>query len=67
VYFLRVDDWYADPDPEMQKHFDTWDYISQYTLRAELGIAKELDETNIPYKVLQLTGEDSKAKFTTAK
>ncbi|KAE9253620.1 hypothetical protein PF002_g3236 [Phytophthora fragariae] len=64
--FIRHD-WYADPDPEMQKHFDTWDYISQYTLRAELGIAKELDETNIPYKVLQLTGEDSKAKFTSPK
>ncbi|RLN14285.1 hypothetical protein BBO99_00002872 [Phytophthora kernoviae] len=45
--FIRHD-WYADPDPEMQKHFDTWDFISQYTLRAELGIAKELDETNIP-------------------
>ncbi|RLN14643.1 hypothetical protein BBJ28_00020285 [Nothophytophthora sp. Chile5] len=59
--FIRHD-WYADPDPEMQKHFETWDYISQYTLRAELGIAKELDETNIPYKVLQLTGEDSKTK-----
>lgn len=44
----------------MQKHFNTWDYISQNTLRAELGIAKELDETNIPYKVLQLTGEDIK-------
>lgn len=55
--FIRHD-WYADPDPAMQKHFETWDYISQYTLRAELGIAKELDETNIPYKVLQLTGED---------
>ncbi|KAG3163633.1 hypothetical protein C6341_g12893 [Phytophthora cactorum] len=64
--FIRHD-WYADPDPEMQKYFDTWDYISQYTLRAELGIAKELDETNIPYKVLQLTGEDSKAKFTAIK
>ncbi|KAJ0412063.1 hypothetical protein ATCC90586_004609 [Pythium insidiosum] len=59
--FIRHD-WYADPDPEMQKHFDSWDYISQYTLRAELGIAKELDETNIPYKVLQLTGEDVKRK-----
>ncbi|TMW58660.1 hypothetical protein Poli38472_010219 [Pythium oligandrum] len=59
--FIRHD-WYADPDPEMQKHFDSWDYISQYTLRAELGIAKELDETNIPYKVLQLTGEDIKNK-----
>lgn len=46
----------------MQKHFELWDYISLSTLRAELGIAKELDETNIPYKVLQLTGEDFKAK-----
>lgn len=62
-----VDDWYADPDPEMQKHFNTWDYISQNTLRAELGIAKELDETNIPYKVLQLTGEDVKGGPTPKK
>lgn len=60
--FHIADDWYADPAPEQQKHFDTWDYISQSTLRAELGIAKELDETNIPYKVLQLTGEDTKMK-----
>ncbi|TYZ66726.1 hypothetical protein PybrP1_007512 [[Pythium] brassicae (nom. inval.)] len=59
--FIRHD-WYADPAPELQKHFDSWDYISQSTLRAELGIAKELDETNIPYKVLQLTGEDMKGK-----
>ncbi|KAF1330525.1 Agc protein kinase, partial [Globisporangium splendens] len=55
-------DWYADPPPEQQKHFESWDYISQSTLWAELGIAKELDETNIPYKVLQLTGEDMKGK-----
>ncbi|DAZ95600.1 TPA: hypothetical protein N0F65_006086 [Lagenidium giganteum] len=48
--FIRHD-WYADPDPEMQKFFDQWDYISQYTLRAELGIAKELEQTNIPYKL----------------
>uniref|UniRef100_K3X895 Protein kinase domain-containing protein n=1 Tax=Globisporangium ultimum (strain ATCC 200006 / CBS 805.95 / DAOM BR144) TaxID=431595 RepID=K3X895_GLOUD len=59
--FIRHD-WYADPPPEQQKHFESWDYISQSTLRAELGIAKELDETNIPYKVLQLTGEDTKGK-----
>ncbi|KAL7694474.1 putative GPCR kinase, protein kinase-like domain superfamily, RGS domain, RGS domain superfamily [Plasmopara halstedii] len=60
-------DWYADPDPEMQKYFDNWEFISLNTLRAELGIAKELDEMNIPYKVLQLTGEDSKGKFTANK
>lgn len=57
--FIRHD-WYADPEPDMQKHFKTWDFISQYTLRAELGIAKELEQTNIPHKVLQLTGEDAK-------
>lgn len=59
---MSTDDWYASPDPDHQKHFESWDYISLSTLRAELGIAKELDETNIPYKVLQLTGEDIKPK-----
>ena len=61
---LGTDDWYADPKAEMQKYFDSWDYISLNTLRAELGIAKEMDATNIPYKVLQLTGEDAKKQGT---
>lgn len=58
-----VDDWYKIPPADMQKHFDSWDYISSHTLRAELGIANELDASNIPYKVLQLTGEDAKRQI----
>ncbi|KAG9399665.1 hypothetical protein AC1031_011479 [Aphanomyces cochlioides] len=55
-HFIRHD-WYQDPPPEKQKSFEHWDYISPHTLKAELGIATEMDESNRPYKILQLTGE----------
>ncbi|CAK4141640.1 unnamed protein product [Aphanomyces euteiches] len=55
-HFIRHD-WYQDPPPEKQKAFEHWDYISPHTLKAELGIAAEMDESNRPYKILQLTGE----------
>ncbi|RHX98469.1 hypothetical protein DYB37_004293 [Aphanomyces astaci] len=55
-HFIRHD-WYQDPPPEKQKAFEHWDYISPHTLKAELGIATEMDESNRPYKILQLTGE----------
>jgi hypothetical protein len=50
-------DWYEDPPEEMQKVFHGWDYISPHTLKAELGIAAAMDESNRPYKILQLMGE----------
>ncbi|OQR92142.1 protein kinase [Achlya hypogyna] len=57
-HFIRHD-WYQDPPPEKQKAFEQWDFISPHTLKAELGIAAEMDESNRPYKILQLTGETS--------
>ena len=55
-------DWYETPASDQQCHFDTWDYISPYTLKSELGIANEMDESNVPYKVQQITGESGKSK-----
>lgn len=49
-------DWNACPTKDMQAHFEKWDYVSPNTLKAELGIAKEMDQSNLPYKVIQLTG-----------
>lgn len=51
------DDWHEAPTPEMQKYFESWDFVSPNTLKAELGIANEMEVSNLPYKVIQLTGE----------
>ena len=45
------------PSEEMQKYFDSWDFVSSTTLKFEFGLRNEVDASNLPYKVLALTGQ----------
>jgi len=46
--------------PEEQRYFATWDFVSPYTLRRELGLANEMNQYDKNFKVRKLLGETAR-------